>query len=147
MLRQRSTGAALLSLGMLHLSLFSARHLPTAAVLLLPLCAVAFTREVATWPEWRRFAEYSERLRQIDLKVWGFVPIVLALLVSIAGLNTLSQSGQVGFSSEKFPTQAIDYLEKHGVSGRIFAKDQWGGYLIYRLPGQTKVFVDGRSDF
>ena len=29
---------------------------------------------------------------------------------------------------------------------RIFAVDQWGDYLIYRLPSK-KVFIDGRSDF
>src|SRR5205807_10585483 len=28
-----------------------------------------------------------------------------------------------------------------------YAHDQYGGYLIYRLAPQVKVFVDGRSDF
>ena len=32
-------------------------------------------------------------------------------------------------------------------SARIFTHDQWGDYLIYRLYPQTKVFMDGRSDF
>jgi hypothetical protein len=147
MVRQRAFAPALLCFAMLHLSLFSARHLPTAAVLLLPLCAVAFTREIAGWPRWRRFVEYSERLRQIDMKVWGFVPIMLTLLIAIAGVNALSRSGRVGFSPDKFPIQAVDYLEAHGISGHLFAKDQWGGYLIYRFAGRTPVFIDGRSDF
>jgi hypothetical protein len=147
MLRQRAFGPAFLCFAMLHLSLFSARHLPTAAVLLLPLCAVAYTREIAKSQRWRRFVEYSERLRQIDIKVWGFVPIVLTLLIAIAGVNNLSRSGRVGFSPDKFPVQAVDFLEKHGISGHLFAKDQWGGYLIYRFAGRTPVFVDGRSDF
>ena len=30
---------------------------------------------------------------------------------------------------------------------RIFAEDQWGDYLIYRLYPRNKVFIDGRSDF
>ena len=30
---------------------------------------------------------------------------------------------------------------------RIFAPDQWGGYLIYRFYPRLKVFADGRSDF
>ena len=44
MLRQRAFGQALLALGLLHMSLYSARHLPTAAVLLLPLCVGALTQ-------------------------------------------------------------------------------------------------------
>jgi hypothetical protein len=30
---------------------------------------------------------------------------------------------------------------------RIFAEDQWGDYLIYRLYPARRVFIDGRSDF
>src|SRR5206468_2364476 len=45
LLRQRAFAAALLGLAMLHMSLYSARHLPTAAVLLLPLSIAALTRE------------------------------------------------------------------------------------------------------
>jgi hypothetical protein len=147
MLRQRAIAPALLSFAMLHMALYSARHLPTAAVLLLPLCVVAFTREVENWPKWRAFVEYSERLRAIDDKILGFIPIALALLLSVAGVTTLSRAGSVGFSSEKFPVRAVDFIEKQGLQDRIFAKDQWGGYLIYRFAGQAKVFIDGRSDF
>src|SRR5262249_41831659 len=32
-------------------------------------------------------------------------------------------------------------------AGPMYAHDQYGGYLIYRLFPKTKVFVDGRSDF
>jgi hypothetical protein len=147
MFRQHAIGPALLSLLMLHMSLYSARHLPTAAVLLLPLCAVAFTREVEAWPKWRSFVDYSKRFRVIDSKVSGFVPIALSFVIAITGLTILSRSGRVGFAREKFPVQAVDYLEKNEHSDRIFAKDQWGGYLIYRFAGKTKVFIDGRSDF
>ena len=44
MWRQRAYGPALLALALLHMSLYSARHLPTAAVVLLPLGVVALTR-------------------------------------------------------------------------------------------------------
>ena len=30
---------------------------------------------------------------------------------------------------------------------RILSSDQWGDYLIYRFHPNTKVFIDGRSDF
>src|SRR5262249_18944091 len=55
--KQRALGPVLLSVAMLHLSLYSARHLPTAAVLLLPLSVAALTREARTWPAMRRFLD------------------------------------------------------------------------------------------
>jgi len=151
LLRQRAFGPVLLALAMLHLSLYSARHLPTAAVLLLPLCVGALTREAEDWPRLRPLLDYSERLRAIDRKIWGVVPILLVLAGTLAGLGTLARAGSVGFNSAKFPVRAADFLEQHDAQhdprGRVFAKDQWGGYLIYRFAGRTKVFVDGRSDF
>src|SRR5205807_2255392 len=69
--RQRAFSPALLSLGMLHLSLYSARHLPTAAVLLLPLSIAALTKEAKAWRRLRSFLQYSERLRAIDQRIYA----------------------------------------------------------------------------
>src|SRR5213592_4456976 len=149
--KQRAFGPALLSVGMLHLSLYSARHLPTAAVLLLPLSVAALTREARTWPAMRRFLDYSDRLRAIDSRIYGIVPIMLVLALSVVGVNALSGAGRVGFDAGTFPLRAADFLEQRTREpdglGRVFATDQWSGYLIYRFAGDSKVFIDGRSDF
>jgi hypothetical protein len=59
----------------------------------------------------------------------------------------LARDGQIGFDPALMPVRAAKFLEKQNSEGRIFTKDQWGGYLIYRFGGRTKVFIDGRSDF
>lgn len=138
LLKQRRFGPALLALGMLHISMYSARHLPTAAVLLLPLSVAALTREAREWPGLRPLLEYSDRLRIIDQKIWGVVPMILVLAVTVA-----ARDQNIGFDPAKFPVRAAGFIP----DGRVFTKDQWGGYLIYRFGGQTKVFIDGRSDF
>ncbi len=145
--RQRAYGPALLGAALLHMALYSARHLPTAAVLLLPLCVASLTREAESWPRLRPFLDYSGRLRRIDRNVFGVVPMALVLAASIAALTTEAQAGRVKFDPAAFPVRAADFLEQRGAGGRIFTKDQWGGYLIYRFEGRTKVFMDGRSDF
>jgi hypothetical protein len=147
LLKQRAFGPALLAFGLLHISLYSARHLPTAAVLLLPLCVAALSREAKDWPKLRAFFAYSERLESIDARVWGVVPVVLVLALALAGVDGLARSGRVGFDPAIFPVRAAEFLEKQNIAGRIFTRDQWGGYLIYRFNGRTKVFLDGRSDF
>jgi hypothetical protein len=147
LLKQRAFGPALLALGLLHISLYSARHLPTAAILLLPLSVAALSREAKEWPRLRTFFAYSERLQSIDARVWGIVPVVLVLAFTLAGADGLARAGKVGFDPSRFPVRAADFLEKQNAGGRIFTSDQWGGYLIYRFNGRTKVFLDGRSDF
>lgn len=55
------------------------------------------------------------------------------------------------FDERRFPSAAVEFVlanqQIRQLSGRMYAQDQWGGYLIYRLYPQFKVFVDGRSDF
>src|ERR1051326_4084896 len=149
LVRQRAYGPALLSLGMLHMSLCSARHIPTAAVLLLPLSIAAVTREAKSGPGLKRFFQYSERLRAIDRRIYSIVPIALVLVLACFGVNALAKTGRAGFDSVTFPVHAAEFLDEIGFHGRqrVFATDQWGGYLIYRFGGRLKVFVDGRSDF
>jgi hypothetical protein len=49
------------------------------------------------------------------------------------------------FDEKAFPAGAVAALAP---SDRIFASEQWGDYLIYRLgPAGAKVFFDGRFDF
>jgi hypothetical protein len=151
---QRQWGPALLTVAMLHVALYSARHLPTSAVILTPLCAAALTRQMRGWAALDGFLAYSDRLRTMERRMWGVAPVVLALLLGTLGLMGLASRGGVGFDPAVFPVHAARYLEKRGLPDdppdaqrRVFAADQFGGYLIYRFNGRIKVFIDGRSDF
>jgi len=145
LIKQRAFGAALLSVTMLHLSFYSARHLPVAAVLLLPLSIAALAKEASSWPRLTGFFRYSERLRTIDQRIYGVVPVTVVLILTAFGVNALAGNGHAGFDPGTFPVHAADFLENK--TGRVFSTDQWGGYFIYRFGGRLKVFLDGRSDF
>ncbi len=47
---------------------------------------------------------------------------------------------------ELFPVQACDWLAKVKLPGNGFNMYHWGGYVIYRLWPEVRVFVDGRAD-
>src|SRR5258706_795536 len=76
---------------------------------------------------------------------------MLVIVTTLAALVPLARAGRIGFDPAIFPAGAADFLERQspdaGAIGSVFAKDQWGGYLIYRFDGRLKVFLDGRSDF
>ncbi len=60
------------------------------------------------------------------------------------GTTTFPGQDKAGnLSSEVAPVGAVQYIESHGFTGRLFNEYTWGGYLIYKgIP----VFIDGRDD-
>ena len=48
--------------------------------------------------------------------------------------------------AESFPVTAISYLQAHPPANPIFNDYDWGGYLIWKLCLESRVFVDGRAD-
>jgi hypothetical protein len=46
--------------------------------------------------------------------------------------------------AEQTPVGMADFIEKHGLTGRLFHPQEFGDYLIWRLWPQQKTFVDGR---
>ena len=48
--------------------------------------------------------------------------------------------------AEHFPAAAVAYLQAHGIRGPIFNHYDWGGYLVWKLYPDTRVFIDGRAD-
>lgn len=47
---------------------------------------------------------------------------------------------------EKWPVKAVAYLKLHPAPLPMYNTYGYGGYLIWQLDGQNKVFVDGRAD-
>ena len=117
----------------------SARALPLAALVLLPLANGAITGALAgargLHPRVRRgldsFLAYSARLRALDrASRWsGLVLAPLALIACFALLETPGIRAATGFPSGQFPVAAYSHIPG---GARLFAPDKFGGYLIYR---------------
>lgn len=45
-----------------------------------------------------------------------------------------------------FPVDAVDFMLEQRIEGNIYNLYHWGGYLIWRLYPEHKVFIDGRAD-
>jgi hypothetical protein len=48
--------------------------------------------------------------------------------------------------AKDYPVAAVDYLREHPIPGAMFNEYGFGGYLIWQLAPQHKVFIDGRAD-
>ena len=46
---------------------------------------------------------------------------------------------------DEYPVDAAAFLKKNRISGNMFNPYAWGGYLIWALYPDHKVFIDGRG--
>jgi hypothetical protein len=80
-----------------------------------------------------------------------WIPWMTALPLSVAfgyvllhsNMNTESALREA--SAARFPEKAATYIEAHALPNPLYNPLNWGGYLIWRLPGMP-VSIDGRNN-
>ena len=143
--------------------LYAARSLPVSSLLFTIIVAPLWTQALidareneslslrlrAVVSHWQAF---TGRVRNIELgfrgHIWPVAAVFLGLLVCAhQGRLGATQWMHAHFDPKHLPVQATDAIVERSIREPIFAPDSWGGYLIYRLYAQNKVFVDDRHDF
>ncbi len=68
--------------------------------------------------------------------------VMLSLSKTPQNLKRISQYGWI--PTAYFPVKVCDYLIDHGIEGNVFTTVNWGGYVLWRVAPQRKIFIDGR---
>lgn len=71
------------------------------------------------------------------------ISVALSLSKTPGNLNRISRYGWVPASF--FPVKGCDFINANGMKGNVFTSLNWGGYVIWRLSPQQKVYIDGRQ--
>lgn len=73
--------------------------------------------------------------------------LILALVVaSFRSYHVLKEQSIRAQERSRLPRNAVEFSLKEGLKGNLFNSYNWGGYLIWHLYPNCKVFVDGRTD-
>lgn len=82
------------------------------------------------------------------LRWWLPSLLSLLLLIRIAAADSRSYGYRFGAGVHPgvLPVDAAEFIKSSGLSGRMFNEYEFGGYLIWRLWPEIKVFIDGRED-
>ena len=145
---------AIVYVAFFYLSTLAVRNIAIFAL----VAPVAATLNMASirWGEWG--TETGGPLKALRAKAGHLAaPLVATLLVTLTAYYVLSlytddyymrngrytRSG-LGLSKVIYPAGAVDFLEEHRPEGNIFNTAGFGGYLIWRLYPEEKVFIDGR---
>lgn len=88
-----------------------------------------------------------QRLPRWSSGVFGVIAISIFGLV-MYNMVWLAQQNMVlnRTFTTGFPKDVTDYMIDNGIAGRIFNEYEHGGYLIYRLAPDSRVYIDGRTN-
>ncbi|WP_029770634.1 hypothetical protein [Pseudogulbenkiania sp. MAI-1] len=142
----------------------SVRNLPLAALVMAPFFA-AFYRYLnlsgflaklnrSTSPDARRgpvavtigwmLAAGNKQVGRAET-VMNWAMLLLALFAILLLYPSRKNYTDLSMSA-MLPVAAVDFIQRNHIQGRMFNTYHYGGYLIYRLYPQQRVFIYGRTD-
>jgi hypothetical protein len=133
------------------MGLYSVRNVPIYALVAAPILAEISGEQVRGARLLAPFERLNQRLASVEASLRGVLwPALLVVLVGLALFRGASLDfGGVGnrFDPAVFPVEAVDWLQANPAPGEVFNYFPWGGYLLYRLWPERRVFIDGQTDF
>jgi hypothetical protein len=129
-------------------ALVSARNMPLACMALTPFLAINLTSRalpvnVNNWLH--RFSKRSRTTPEAQeyLVNWTLLIVVFTVIaLCYPGLRKKQEAVVASY----MPVGAANFILANHISGRMFNSYEYGGYLIFRLYPEQKVFIYGRTD-
>lgn len=145
--------------GWAMMALLAGRNIAIFALVATPILVryadAAWTAQQRHWAEdglpWQQslLAALSGRPARPARRLFVLNWVLLGLVLLGAGVKAgqvLWPGTMARVEAETLPRQAVTFLETEQPAGPMFNSYNWGGYLIYRLWPDYRVFVDGRTD-
>jgi len=115
-------------------ALDAVRHVPIFVLVAIPVIAAALPAASSTTVNSKR-----------PLPVFNWTVVTLLAAFALVRWNSLIRT-QGASEAKLFPEQAVAFLKTTSAPRRIFVYYDWGGYAIWNLYPEYRVFVDGRAD-
>lgn len=136
-----------LLIGLGGMSLFMARNIPLFAIACTPIISETLAKHLSESKTWAnietRYAGFSS---STGLSAWPTI-VTLSVCLCFLYINTIKKESLYHFNSGVFPVKAASFLEEYPQDGYVFNEFNWGGYLLYRLWPNQRVFIDSQTDF
>jgi hypothetical protein len=132
-----------------YAALRSGRNVPFFALAAMPLLAEHTRQWLSrqTWGARLLKPEKDEDGRQLLLKVALNVLVFVAapLALCLVRVNQVS-SRQASDEAQNFPVAAVEFMRENRLPQPVFNEYGWGGYMIWKLRPDYRVYIDGRAD-
>jgi hypothetical protein len=121
-------------------ALDAVRHIPIFVLVAIPVIAAALPVGSASLAVSQRRPD-SSRFRPFSN---GAVLILIAIFALVKWVSLARN--QDAREAEQFPQKAVAFLRAGDYPRKVFVYYDWGGYAIWKLYPEYRVFVDGRAD-
>jgi hypothetical protein len=120
------------------------RHIPIFSLFAAPVLAKHLWA-IAKDRGWDKLLTGAEA-RPTGIKL--LINVVLLLAPLVLGVSRIWQfaSHQRDYVMIRNPVAAVEFLKSHRLPAPIYNRYGWGGYLIYQLYPEYRVYIDGRAD-
>jgi hypothetical protein len=129
-----------------YAALRSGRNVPFFALAAMPLLAEH------GW-EWLKRQSWGARLARPERLDGAGLKVLLNVLLFVAAPLALAfiRVGQVAAreaadESRNFPVAAVRFMRENSLPQPVFNEYGWGGYMIWKLYPDYRVYIDGRAD-
>jgi hypothetical protein len=124
-------------------ALHAARHIAIYALVAAPILS---NLACAWWGERTPFKLQSKESSMTAVRQVfnGFVLAAFLMFAALKVRNVLS--AQIEVENRSLPVSAVSFLSASRFPGPLFNNYNWGGYIIWRLYPEYRVYIDGRAD-
>ncbi len=146
--RRARPGQLLLLVATAWATLRSGRNVAFFALVAMPLLAEHSMAFIANhrWGRWLCASEETRSGEKTGLKfVLNFFLLIIVLVIVVWGVSRAVANQRVS-EAQKFPAVAVDFILAQRPPQPIYNEYAWGGYLIWRLYPDYRVYIDGRAD-
>jgi hypothetical protein len=145
--KTQSASHIFLLAGFAALGLLMTRNIPLFGITATPILSEGMSNILKRAKRWQSI---EANITTLESSLRGAVwPVMFGLVFALfIGIRYQVQKEALNHFNERvFPVAAADWLETHPQPGDMFNEFNWGGYLLYRLWPEQKVFLDSQTDF
>ena len=124
------------------MSLLSARNAHLAGVVFPYVLSIGLIGVMTVRPLETIEAVFRQQPAPSNKLLWYFiVPILISTWILAGPIGKLNR-----FEPSVFPVDAVRWVEMHPQQGRMFNAFDWGGYILFHLWPEQKVFIESQTD-
>jgi hypothetical protein len=134
--------------GLAALSLSAARVIPFFTPVSILMIARYSRKFFETWNSTAMAAtvrQKLEKLRTVSGSTWSKALLYTVCSVLIIVMLNNGNYFQSGIRKGRYPEGAAKFLKENRIQGNMYNPYVWGGYLLWALYPDYKVFIDGRG--
>ena len=119
--------------------MYAVRNFPVFVLVAMPVLARNFSMP------WFRFRDFLKDFFESKKTSCGELFLLVGCVVFLSGI-IFANKDKINLNTEARAENAVNFLIENDINGKMFNNFDVGGYLIYRLYPEIKVFVDNRPE-